>query len=49
MEKRKTNILLELLDDIIIEYSNTKEYIQQKLHEKCDTEGITIDKVILFF
>ena len=49
MEKRKTNILLALLDDIIIEYSNTKEYIQQKLHEKCDREETTIDKVILFF
>ena len=31
MEKRKTNILLELTDDIIVEYPDTKEYIQQKL------------------
>ena len=49
MEKRKTNILLELIYDIIIEYPNTKEYIQQKLYEKCDREGIPIGKVILFF
>ena len=40
MEKRKTNILLELIDDIIIKYPNTKEYFQQKLHEKCNREGI---------
>ena len=51
MEKRKTNILLELIDDIIIEYPNTKEYMQQKLYEKCDRQGnfIPIDKVISFF
>ena len=47
MEKRKTNILLELIDDMINEYPNTKEYIQQKLYEKCDREGIPTDKVIL--
>ena len=49
MEKRKTNIILELMDDIIIEYPNNKEYIQQELHEKCKREGIPIDIVILFF
>ena len=49
MENRKTNILLEVIDDIIIEYPNSNEYIQQKLYEKCDREGIPIDKVILFF
>ena len=33
MGKRKTNMLLELIDDIIVEYPDTKEYIQQKLQE----------------
>ena len=45
MEKRKTNIILELIDGIIMEYPNTKEYIQQKLYEKCAREGMPIDKV----
>ena len=49
MEKRKTNILLELIDDMINEYPNTKEYTQQKLYEKCDREGIPTDKIIFFF
>ena len=49
MEKRKTNILLELIDDIIVEYPDTKEYIQQKLQEKCEREGILIDTVNIFF
>ena len=46
MEKPKTNILLELIDDIIVEYPDTKEYIQQKLQKKCEREGILIDMVI---
>ena len=48
MENRKTNVFLELMDDIIIDYSNTKEYIQQKLYEKSDRERTPIDKVIFF-
>ena len=42
-------ILLELIDAIIVEYLDTKEYIQQKLQEKCEREGILIDTVIFFF
>ena len=49
MKQRKTNILLELIDDIIVEYPNTKEYIEQKLQEKCKREGILIDTVIFIF
>ena len=49
MEKLKTKILLEVIDDIIIEYPDTNDLIQQKLNEKCDREGISIDKVICFF
>ena len=49
MEKRKMNILLELIDDIIVEYPGTKEHIQQKLQEKCKREGILIDTVIFYF
>ena len=49
MEKRKTNILLELIDDIIAEYPDTTEYIQQKLQEKCKRKRILIDTVIFIF
>ena len=49
MEKRKTNMLLELIDDVVAEYPETKEYIQQKLKEKCKREGISIDTVIFIF
>ena len=37
------------MDDIITEYPDIKNFIQQKLIEKCNREGISIDQVILFF
>ena len=53
MEKFKTKILLEVIDDIIIiiiiEFPDTNDFIQQKLNERCDREGISIDKVICLF
>ena len=38
-----------MIDDIIIEYPDTNDFIPQKLNEKCDREGISIDEVIFFF
>ena len=49
MEKRRANILLELIDDIIVKYPDPKEYIQQKLQEKCKREGIATEKIIFIF
>ena len=49
MEKRKTNILLDLIDDIIAKYPNTNEYIRKKLQEKCKRERILKDTVIFIF
>ena len=47
MAKLKTKILLEMIDDIITEYPNTNDFIQRKLIEKCDREGISIDEISL--
>ena len=49
MERRRTNILLELIDDIIVKYPHTEEYIQQKLQEKCKREGMSIETVNFIF
>ena len=32
-----------------MEYLNTNDSIEQKLNEKCDRKGISIDQVINFF
>ena len=47
MEKLKTIILLEVFH-FITEYPDIKNFIQQKLIEKYNREGILIDQVILF-
>ena len=49
MAKRKTKTLLEMINDIIIEYPNTNDFIKEKLIEKSDRAGISIDEVIYFF
>ena len=45
----KWYILLKVIDDIIIDCSNTNDFIQQKLNEKCDRKGLSIYKVTCFF
>ena len=45
MAKLKTKILLEMIDDIITEYSNINNFIQRNLVEKCYREGTSIDEV----
>ena len=49
MGKFKTKILLEIINDVVIEYPDTRDFIEQKLIEKCNREGISIDEVIYFF
>ena len=49
MEKLKRKILLKVIDDIINKHPSTDDFIPQKLIEKCDREGISIEKVIFFF
>ena len=38
MEKLKRKIILEVIDDIIVEYPDTNDFTQQKLNEKCGRE-----------
>ena len=49
MAKLKTQIILEMINDIINKYGNTNDFVQQKLIEKCDREGILIDELNYFF
>ena len=38
-----------MINDIINKYRNTNDFVQQKLIEKCDREGILIDELNYFF
>lgn len=37
------------MDDIIAEYPNIKNVLQQTLIEKCNRKGISIDEVVFHF
>ena len=37
------------MDDIIAEYPNIKNVLQQALIEKCNRKGISIDEVVFHF
>ena len=41
----KAKMLLETINDIIPEYPNINDFIQRKIIEKCDREGMSIDEV----
>ena len=49
MAKLKTKILLKIVNDVVITYPDIKDFIEQKLIEKCNRERISIDEVIYFF
>ena len=48
MAKLKTKILLEMLNNVPIKHQDTRDFIEQKLIEKCNRERISIDEVIYF-
>ena len=48
MANLKAKMLLETINDIIPEYPNINDFIQRKIIEKCDREGISIDEVSFF-
>ena len=51
MEKHKIKKTLEILQvfEVFVEFPETKEFIDQKLEEKCSKENISIEEVIYFF
>ena len=49
MAKLKTKILLKIVNDVVITYPDIRNFMEQKLIEKCNREGISIDEVIYFF
>ena len=44
IEKHKIKITLKVLNEVSVEFPETKEFIDQKLEEKCSKENISIDQ-----
>ena len=49
MEKRKLKITLEVLNEVIAEFPETKEFIAERLEQKCAKENISVEEVIFIF
>ena len=45
----KQRFFWEMINDVVIKYLDTREFIEQDLIERCNREGISIDEVIYFF
>ena len=49
MEKRKLKITLEVLNEVFVEFLETKQFIEEHLEKKCLKENISVEEVIYFF
>ena len=49
MEKRKLKITLEVLNEFIVEFPETKKSIEEHLDQKCLKEKISVEEVIYIF
>ena len=49
MEKWKLKITLEVLNEVIAEFQETKEFIEDHLEQKCLKENISVEEVIYLF
>ena len=49
MEKRKIKITLEVLNEVAVEFSKTKEFIEERLKQRFVKENISVDEVIFLF
>lgn len=46
--KRKLNIVMEILNEVSIEFLETKQFIEEHLAQKCLKENISAKEVIHF-
>ena len=46
--KTKIEIYRKVIDEVIKEYENTREFIHNKINELCSEHGISTDEVCLY-
>ena len=47
-KKRKLNNAMEVLHEVSVTFTETKEFIDEKLEQKCSKENISVKEVICF-
>ena len=48
MEKQKLKITLEVLNEVSVEFPETKQFLEEHLEQKCLKENISVEEVIYF-
>ena len=46
MEKRKLKITIAVLNEVSLEFPETKQFIEEHLEQKCLKENISVEEVI---
>ena len=49
MDKRMMNIAMQVLHEVFVEYPDTKDFIEERLEQKCLKENMSAEEVIYFF
>ena len=49
MEKRRSKIFLKVLSEVKVQFPETKEFIDERLEQKCLKENMSKEEVIFLF
>ena len=49
MVKRKLRITLKVLNEVKLQFSETKEFTEERLEQECLKENISVEEVIFLF
>ena len=49
MDKRRIRITAKVLDEVKVQFPETKEFIEEHLKQKCSKENISAEQVIFLF
>ena len=48
MEKLNFKVTLEVLQEVSVEFQETKQFIEEHLEQKCLKENVSVEEVIYF-
>ena len=49
MDKRRFGITLKVLNEVKVQFPETKEFIEERLEQECLEENISAEEVIFFY
>ena len=49
MDKRRIRITTKVLDELKVQFPETKEFIEERLEQECLKENVSVEEVIFLF